>query len=179
LLKIINAIPTDSKLFSSAEDDNLHKLKAVYTSCMDTVSWPVRSDLSANKQDRLNDLGLKPFAPLAQHLLDIFAPFDLIPAPDADVAEIEADWVMVDDESYMVPEELMARSAEIEAIKSTRSFGRPTESKPVYDLEEEIGTESKDKSNDERVAKLTKTLAYLHSRGKYSYRSCHDVRADF
>jgi hypothetical protein len=38
LLKIINAIPGDAKMAPTAEEDNLHKLKAVYTSCMDTVS---------------------------------------------------------------------------------------------------------------------------------------------
>jgi hypothetical protein len=38
LLKIINAIPGDAKVAPTAEEDNLHKLKAVYTSCMDTVS---------------------------------------------------------------------------------------------------------------------------------------------
>jgi hypothetical protein len=38
LLKIINAIPGEAKLAPTAEEDNLHKLKAVYTSCMDTVS---------------------------------------------------------------------------------------------------------------------------------------------
>jgi hypothetical protein len=40
LLKIINAIPGDAKIAPTAEEDNLHKLKAVYTSCMDTVSDP-------------------------------------------------------------------------------------------------------------------------------------------
>jgi endothelin-converting enzyme len=45
LLKIINSIPAEAKMASSAEEDNLHKLKAVYTSCMDTVSCrvPIRS----------------------------------------------------------------------------------------------------------------------------------------
>jgi hypothetical protein len=40
LLKIVNAIPGDAKDAPTAEEDNLHKLKAVYTSCMDTVSGP-------------------------------------------------------------------------------------------------------------------------------------------
>jgi hypothetical protein len=40
LLKIINAIPGDAKMAPTAEEDNLHKLKAVYTSCMDTVRLP-------------------------------------------------------------------------------------------------------------------------------------------
>jgi hypothetical protein len=38
MLDIINAIPEGKKLAPSAEEDNLQKLKAVYTSCMDTVS---------------------------------------------------------------------------------------------------------------------------------------------
>jgi hypothetical protein len=38
LLKIINAIPGNAKMAPTAEEDNLHKLKAVYTSCMDTVN---------------------------------------------------------------------------------------------------------------------------------------------
>jgi hypothetical protein len=108
----------------------------------------------------LNDLGLKPFEPLAKHLFDIFAPFDLVPAPDADVAEIEA---IVQDETYTVPETLMERAHAIETIKQTRAFGRPTEAKPTYDLDVEI--ETKSEIDEERVFKLTKTLAYLHSRG--------------
>ena len=40
LLKIINSIPSDAKVAPTAEEDNLHKLKAVYTSCMNTVRSP-------------------------------------------------------------------------------------------------------------------------------------------
>ena len=40
LLKIIDSIPSDAKVAPTAEEDNLHKLKAVYTSCMDTVCSP-------------------------------------------------------------------------------------------------------------------------------------------
>lgn len=107
---------------------------------------------------------MKPFEPLVKHLLDIFEPFDLIPAPDAAVAEMQADWAGSYDDAYMVSEDLLDRAESVAAIQKTRAFGRATEAKPTYELDAEI--ETMVKIDEERSAKLTKTLAYLHSRGE-------------
>ena len=116
------------------------------------------------KQETLNDLGLKPLEPLVKHLLDIFEPFDLIPAPDAEVADIQADWAGTWDESYTVSDDLLHRAEAVASIQKTRAFARPTEEKPTYELDADVETTTK--IDKERSAKLTKTLAYLHSRGE-------------
>ena len=115
-------------------------------------------------QEHLNDLGLNPFEPIVKHLLDIFEPFDLIPAPDAEVAEMQAEWIGSWDASYVVQEDLLRTAELAKTVKQTRAFGRPTEEKPTYELDADFVATSK--IDKERSAKLTKTLAYLHSRGE-------------
>jgi endothelin-converting enzyme len=107
---------------------------------------------------------LKPLEPLVKHLLDIFEPFDLIPAPDAEVAEMQADWAGTWDESYTVSEDLLHRAESVASIQKSRAFTRPTEKESTYELDADL--ETMVKIDKERSAKLTKTLAYLHSRGK-------------
>jgi endothelin-converting enzyme len=87
----------------------------------------------------------------------------LIPAPDAEVAEMQADWAGTWDESYTVSEDLLARAESVAAIQKSRAFTRPAEQKPTYELDTDV--EAMAKIDKERSAKLTKTLAYLHSRG--------------
>ena len=105
--------------------------------------------------------------PLVEHLLDIFEPFDMIPAPDAEVTETQADWAGTWDESYTVSEDLLHRAESVAAIKQSRAFERPSEERPNYELEADV--ETMVKIDEERSAKLTKTLAYLHSRGESTY----------
>lgn len=76
---------------------------------------------------------------------------------------MQADWTGAYDESYTVPAELVDRASRMEVLRRTKSFGRPTEAKPDYDMD----TVQIEKAADsEKVLKLTKTLAYLHSRGR-------------
>jgi endothelin-converting enzyme len=109
---------------------------------------------------------LKPLEPLVKHLLDIFEPFDLIPAPDAEVAEMQADWAGTWDESYTVSEDLLHRAEAVASIRQTRGSARPIEEKPTYELDADADVETMVKIDKERSARLTKTLAYLHSRGE-------------
>jgi endothelin-converting enzyme len=106
---------------------------------------------------------LKPLEPLVKHLLDIFEPFDLIPAPDAEVTEMQAGWAGTWDESYTVSEDLLHRAESVASIQKSRAFTRPTEKDSTYELDADV--ETMVKIDKERSAKLTKTLAYLHSRG--------------
>lgn len=119
-------------------------------------------------QDRLDDLGFKPFAPLVKHLLETFAPFDLQPAPDADAevmdALAEVDWQGRYHPDYVVPTELADRAAVRDDLRRTKAFGRPREAKPDFDLAGILGEE--EIVDKDRVHKLTQTLAYLHSRGQ-------------
>jgi len=87
----------------------------------------------------------------------------LIPAPDAEVAEMQADWAGTWDDSYTVSEDLLHRAEAVASIQQTRAFARPTEKRPTYELDADV--ETMVKIDKERSAKLTKTLAYLHSRG--------------
>lgn len=96
-------------------------------------------------------------------MIDTFAPFDLQPAPDAEVADLQADWAGAYDESFIVPAELTDRASRVEGLRKTKSFGRPTETKPEYDMD---NVQIEKATDSEKVLKLTKTLAYLHSRGK-------------
>lgn len=112
----------------------------------------------------MNDLGFKPFAPLVEHLIDVFAPFDVQPAPDADSVEMQADWSGAYDEGYIMPIELAERAALVDGIRRMRTFGRPEGDGPEYELAALTGDE--ESVNKDRVQKLTKTLAYLHSRGE-------------
>ena len=76
---------------------------------------------------------------------------------------MQADWAGTWDESYTVSEDLRHRAEAVASIQQTRAFGRPTEEKPPFELDADI--ETMVKIDEERSAKLTKTLAYLHSRG--------------
>jgi hypothetical protein len=67
----------------------------------------------------------------------------------------------------MLSSDLIERGEIAETFKKVRAFGRPTEAKPSYELETDV--EIMSKIDEERSAQLTKTLAYLHSRGGYSY----------
>jgi endothelin-converting enzyme len=112
---------------------------------------------------------LKPLEPLVKHLLDIFEPFDLIPAPDAEVTEMQAGWAGTWDESYTVSEDLLHRAESVASIQKSRAFTRPTEKESTYELDADL--ETMVKIDKERSAKLTKTLAYLHSRGKSTIKT--------
>lgn len=158
ITKVLESIPS-SKAHNgaSAQESNLAKLKAVYDSCIDI--------------DHLNDVGREPILPLVEHILDIFGPFDLNPAPDAQsdfVGEAEA-WTGAWDESYTVPDELLLSAEMIDALKLDKKTGRLANVKPKGDVAQQLQVEDLDSSKstfpEERRKRITKTLAWLHSRG--------------
>ena len=87
---------------------------------------------------------------------------------------MQADWAGTWDESYTVSEDLRRRAEAVASIQQTRAFGRPTEEKPTHELDADV--ETMVKIDKERSAKLTKTLAYLHSRGE---STIVDISADW
>ena len=103
-------------------------------------------------------------------MIDNFAPFDLQPAPDAEVTDLEAEWSGAHDESFEISADLMDRASQIETLRQAKSFGRPTEGKPEYDMDM---VQIEKATDSEKVIKLTKTLAYLHSRGEQATARDH------
>jgi len=178
ILKVLDAIPSDNFAAPSANDENLHKLKAVYTSCMDVVSrcgasvgpeWPhAPTDNADAHQGELNERGFQPFEPMANHLLDIFEPFDLIPPSYAEsLGEAEADeWRGAWTDAYDVPETLKSSARRFDALKAAKIGAGIVWDKPVgiaVSLEDALVHEAVDET---RQGKITKTLAWLHSRGQ-------------
>lgn len=95
-------------------------------------------------------------------MIDVFEPFDLQPAPDAEDVSVQADWSGAYDETYTVSAQLADQSSRFEALRKTKTFGRPSEAKPAFEMNTVDATHTVD---EEKRSKLTKTLAYLHSRG--------------
>jgi endothelin-converting enzyme len=175
---VINSIDA-TKTPNSAEESNQRKIKAVYESCMDLVratpDFPIHlspDHMITRKltllKSRLNEVGIKPFVPLADFLIDTFGPFDLNPAPDAEIQSVETEWRGSWDEAYEVPQELVARSDRLEELRVAAKTGgwvweRPTMERTEF-LDNDDDVESL-KPDTERRDRITKTLAWLHSRG--------------
>ncbi|ODN83287.1 hypothetical protein L202_01458 [Cryptococcus amylolentus CBS 6039] len=150
ILKVLDAIPSDKPGREATTDEkNLYKLKSVYSSCIDI--------------DTLNDVGEKPLLELVEHILSSFGEFDLIPAPKAeDFREENFSYDGAYDESYEVSKELKESAIEVEEMKEAKEHGTFSD---LADKEpEELGAE-KVKFSGERRQRITKTLAWLHSRG--------------
>lgn len=113
-------------------------------------------------KDHLNDVGLKPFLALQDHLLNIFEPFDLNPAPEVEVAESES-WQGAYHNNYMLPEHLRDAADRAESLSKDRSRKTPLDQRLQVRAELEDGLVKED---SKRVHKLTTTLAWLHSRGE-------------
>ncbi|GFZ45763.1 hypothetical protein JCM24511_03493 [Saitozyma sp. JCM 24511] len=153
LLKVINSID-GTKTPNSAEESNQRKIKAVYESCMDL--------------SQLNEVGIKPFVPLADFLIDTFGPFDLNPAPDAEVQSAETEWRGSWHEAYEVPHELVARSERLEELRVAAKTGGRVWDRPTMERSELLDNDDDVewiKPDTERRDRITKTLAWLHSRG--------------
>ncbi|WVQ78577.1 hypothetical protein IAT38_000663 [Cryptococcus sp. DSM 104549] len=156
IVKVLDAIPsTKPGKDASLDEKNLAKLKAVYSSCMDV--------------DALNDVGRKPLIDLVEDVLDLFGPFDLDPAPAASLnADTDAPWRGTYSEGYTLPANLRAKGEKAEMLKEGKKFGRGADGRVAPNAEaEELRAEDVKgvKFDQERKARLTKTLAWLHSRG--------------
>ncbi|KAK4687038.1 hypothetical protein P7C73_g3073, partial [Tremellales sp. Uapishka_1] len=155
--QVLESIPSTSlDLAATPDEANLNKLKSVYTSCLDI--------------DRLDDIGIKPLISLVDTILDKFAPFDLIPAPD--VQAVETEWSGTYDGSYEISPDLIASAKHVQDMKAMKESGShlaPSEKRACGDLEVETL-----KFDKERRARITSTLAWLASRGT----SCNSALTD-
>ncbi|ORX33753.1 hypothetical protein BD324DRAFT_584453 [Kockovaella imperatae] len=145
--KIISAIP--SKLQDSADvhQQNLHKLKSAYESCMDL--------------DKLSEVGIGPLISLTDKILDMSGPFDTSSSDDAELFNPAEEWRGEWREDYVVPDHLLER---LERHELAKHLG--TARILHHDHPAELPSEdSKIPVDAERRAKITKTLAWLNSRG--------------
>ncbi|OWT41367.1 endothelin-converting enzyme [Cryptococcus neoformans] len=147
ILKVLSSIPDEKPGNDATVDErNLAKLKAVYTSCMDI--------------DTLNDIGEKPLIDLVEHVLDIFGEFDVSSQVDNALASAES-YKGAYNENYKLPDELIAAAAKGEEIKENKKATlTPGAEKEKVEFEVTLN-----EVDAERRHKLTKTLAWLHSRG--------------
>lgn len=145
----------------------MHKLKSLYESCKDVVrKLHQRDTFRADLEDKLNDLGLDPLLPQVKTLLDLFGTFDLVPAPEVDADVEPFEWSGSWSESYQAPQELIAIAREAHAIKTARSLGGRKWNKHVHaDTLDDDDVPSTRTHDEPRRERLTKALAWLHSRG--------------
>ncbi|WVQ69874.1 uncharacterized protein L199_008096 [Kwoniella botswanensis] len=154
LIKVLDSISSDKPSKDvSADEQNLAKLKAVYNSCIDI--------------EHLNDVGRKPIIDLVDHIIDIFGEFDvnsLSSSSDLLDESPESEWKGTYDETYTVPADLAVSAEEFEQLRKAKKSGgvkwdAPSpRSQSVQDFYEY-------RPNEEREARITKALAWLHSRG--------------
>ncbi|WVR05380.1 hypothetical protein IAU60_002394 [Kwoniella sp. DSM 27419] len=157
LLKVLDSIPAEQpKDDVSADQHNLAKLKTVYTGCMDI--------------DHLNDVGRKPLIELTDYIVDIFGEFDVDSVESTFGLLPETDeWYGAWQDSYVLPEHLVDTANKVDSLKKAKhtttmgvESGSSQASKAsIITLETVDGL----KEDNERKERLTKTLAWLHSRG--------------
>jgi len=116
----------------------------------------------------LNRLGLDPLLPMTDYLLESFGPFDLIPAPELELADESEEWRDTWDDSYTVTADLLAAAARAEGLKAAKKIRRGSWLRP--DDTDVLSAQALDDAEEtnmdkEKREKMTKTLAYLHSRG--------------
>ena len=172
---MLDAIPSErTRLAPSAEEANLHKLKTVFTSCMDVVhslhrSLPILADRVVVLQDALNANDIQPLRLDVEYVLNNFGRFDLVPAPDAELMDAARDWQGSWDDSYILPDHLVAAAARVDELKEAKKTARMKWNMPVASEVRQV--EAIDEVEERRVdkewrEKMTMTLSFLHSRGE-------------
>ncbi|WWC89763.1 uncharacterized protein L201_004689 [Kwoniella dendrophila CBS 6074] len=149
LFKVLDSIPSDKpRKDASADEQNLAKLKAVYNSCIDI--------------DRLNDVGRKPLIDLADHIIDIFGEFDVDAISSSDLSDESSEWKGTFDSSYNIPADLVATAEQVEQLRKAKKNGGMKWDAPVARGVQDFYVY---RPNEDRERRLTKALAWLHSRG--------------
>ncbi|WWC60905.1 uncharacterized protein I303_103481 [Kwoniella dejecticola CBS 10117] len=150
LVKVLESISSDKpKKDANADEHNLAKLKAVYQSCIDI--------------DHLNDVGRKPLIELTDHIVDIFGEFDVASTP-ADLLDGSSEWEGTYDGSYTVPADLITAAEQGEQLRKAKKTGGVKWDMPSP-REPEVQEFYTYRPNEEREQRITKALAWLHSRG--------------
>lgn len=155
ILKVIDSIPSSTSDIapSSAEEANLHKVRAAYESCMDV--------------NELNEVGMKPLVPLVEFVLAKFGKFDIVPSPDEDSLWSDGgDWSGAYTEAYEISQDLAVKGETANEMRHAKKEGKLSSGKINLTSEQgELEVYKHHKSSDERRDRITETLAFLHSRG--------------
>ena len=100
---------------------------------------------------------------MVDYLFDLFGPYDLNPAPDAGFIGEDEEWRSTWNEEYAVPAELLDSAASFETLRKARRADPHVSQETAALPESLVSREAFDSDKKERI---TKTLAFLHSRGQ-------------
>ncbi|WVF71990.1 hypothetical protein IAT40_006801 [Kwoniella sp. CBS 6097] len=152
LLKVLDSIPNKKPgKDASVDEQNLAKLKSVYSSCIDI--------------DHLNDVGRKPLIDLTDYIVDIFGEFDVDSlSSEVELLNVADEWRGAYDDSYTVSDDLLAFAEKADTLKQAKKTGTVKWEVPAPE-EPTIQEFYQYRPNDEREERITKALAWLHSRG--------------
>ena len=102
---------------------------------------------------------------LTDQIIELFGPFDLVPAPNSELADQRVDWRGLWHDYPRLPDYLIESAMRKDALdKSKSSAGRKVDRNSVQPQDIE---ESKTTVEKERRDKITQTLAWLDSRGQF------------
>ena len=101
---------------------------------------------------------------LTDHIIELFGPFDLVPAPNSELADQRVDWRGLWHDYPRLPDYLIESAMRKDALDMARSTGRSNFDGDV--VQSQDIEESKTTVDKERRDKITKTLAWLDSRGE-------------
>ncbi|KAL1411044.1 hypothetical protein Q8F55_001991 [Vanrija albida] len=149
LTKILDSIDNNNS-DKSADASNRRKLKTVYQNCLDI--------------DTLNKAGLEPFSPLAKFVVDKFADFNINPLPKADSLVDAAWWRGAYDESYTIPERLVAAAERNARLRESQRRGELRGSSSAIPASSEAIDFKPEPVDKERRDKITAVLAFLDAR---------------
>jgi hypothetical protein len=102
---------------------------------------------------------------MVDYVIDAFGPFDDISA-SSDVLLDTQEWRGTWDGSYTLSEDLIASANVVETFKDAQSRNGIVWDKPSVPVELEGEVETSAKVDEDKRDRITKTLAWLHSRGE-------------
>ena len=122
---------------------------------------------TASLQEALNNVGIPPLLPLTDHIVNTFGPFDLIPAPDAEPSDESEEWRDSWDDSYIISDDLVVAAARTSALRDALRNGQRIRNRSAQDekLSRSLDGTEELKVDKERKEKMTRILAFLHTRG--------------
>ncbi|KAL7424231.1 hypothetical protein Q5752_001817 [Cryptotrichosporon argae] len=151
ILRILNGLDDASHdNLDNADKHNLKLLKSVYDGCVDV--------------DALNDIGIEPLVSLVDNVLDYFGPFDVASSSKSDDFDSlsSTPWRNTFNDAYVLPKDLEVAAANVEDLKAAR---RPVAGLAPLASDESEMTLEPVAFDKERRERITKALAFLHSRG--------------
>ena len=115
---------------------------------------------------RLNEVGVEPLVELVDHITETFGPFDITPAPEATDDDLaEENWRGTWSDDYELPDHL-PRLDDIKKSARQLKIARTASRVDRNSTPEHAITNGSGEFDADRRGRITKTLAWLHSRGE-------------